>query len=112
VGFLEAGSGWVPYLIEKIEDRLERLPPSERPVAPSELLRQKRLYFQCGEEKTTSRDTEFIGDDCLMWATDFPHEGTKTRMDELITRFFAREDIPAPAKRKMTYDNAKRFYRL
>jgi predicted TIM-barrel fold metal-dependent hydrolase len=112
LGFLEAGSGWVPYLVEKIEDRLERLPPSERPPAPSELLRHKRLYFQCGEEKTTARDLELMGDDCLMWASDFPHEGTKTRMDELITWFFARDDIPAAAKRKITYDNAKRFYRL
>jgi len=112
LGFLEAGSGWVPFLIEKVEDRLERLPASERPLAPSELLRQKRLFFQCGEEKTTARDIELIGHDCLMWASDFPHEGTKTKMDELIRRFFAREDLPETAKQKIAYDNAKRFYGL
>lgn len=112
LGFLEAGSGWVPFLIEKIEDRLERLPHSERPLTPTELLKERRLFFQCGEEKTTGRDLELIGEDCLMWASDFPHEGTKTKMDELVRRFFAREDMPETAKRKITYDNAKRFYAL
>src|SRR4029434_5322126 len=32
LGFLKAGCGWVPYLISKIEERLERVAPNERPV--------------------------------------------------------------------------------
>jgi hypothetical protein len=112
LGFLEAGSGWVPYLIAKIEDRLERLPAAERPLAPSELLARKQLFFQCGEEPTTERDISLIGDDCLMWASDFPHEGTKTHMAQLIRQFFAREDLSDAAKRKIAYDNAKHFYSL
>jgi hypothetical protein len=72
LGFLEAGCGWVPYLISKIEERLEHVPPNERPVLPSPLLAQKQLFFQCGEEMTTRRDVELLGDDCLLWASDSP----------------------------------------
>jgi predicted TIM-barrel fold metal-dependent hydrolase len=112
LGFLEAGCGWTAYLIDKIEDRLQRVAPSERPVLPSELLARKQLYFQCGEESTTKRDVELLGDDCLLWASDFPHEATRTNMKKLVREHFARKDLTTAAKRKTIYDNAKRFYRL
>ena len=41
VGFLEAGCGWVPYLISKIEERLERVAPAERPVAAERAAQEK-----------------------------------------------------------------------
>jgi predicted TIM-barrel fold metal-dependent hydrolase len=110
--FLEAGCGWTPFLISKIEDRLERVSPSERPVLPSELLAREQLYFQCGEEVTTQRDVELLGDDCLLWASDFPHEATRTDMKKLVKEHFARKDLSPTAKRKTIYDNAKRFYAL
>jgi predicted TIM-barrel fold metal-dependent hydrolase len=112
LGFLEAGSGWVPFLISKIEERLGRIPPKERPVLPSELLAQKRLYFQCGEEITTKRDVELLGDHCLLWASDFPHEATRTDIGKLVREYFDRKDLSREAKKKIIYDNAKRFYGL
>jgi hypothetical protein len=51
----------------KIEERLERIAPDERSMLPSELLAQKQLFSQCGEENTTERDVELLGDDCLLW---------------------------------------------
>jgi predicted TIM-barrel fold metal-dependent hydrolase len=84
----------------------------ERPALPSELLARKQLYFQCGEEVTTKRDVELLGDNCLLWASDFPHEATRTDMKVLVKEHFARKDLSREAKRKTIYDNAKRFYRL
>ena len=112
LGFLEAGCGWTPFLISKIEARLERVSPNQRPVLPSQLLARKQLYFQCGEEVTTQRDVELLGEDCLLWASDFPHEATRTDMTRLVKQHFARKDLSRAAKRKIIYDNAKRFYGL
>jgi len=112
LGFLEAGCGWVPFIMSKIEERLERVDPKERPVLPRELLARKQLFFQCGEEVTTKRDVELLGDDCLLWASDFPHEATRTDMRALVKEHFDRKDLSREAKRKIIYDNAKRFYRL
>lgn len=64
------------------------------------------------EEVTTKRDIELIGDDCLLWASDFPHEATRTDMRVLVKDHFDRKDLTPRAKRKAIYDNAKRFYRL
>ena len=112
LGFLEAGCGWVAFLMSKIEERLERVPPKDRPVLPRELLARKRLYFQCGEEITTKRDVELLGEDCLLWASDFPHEATRTDLRKLVKEHFDRKDLTPQAKRKTIYDNAKRFYAL
>ena len=98
--------------MSKIEERLERVEPDERPVLPSELLARKQLYFQCGEEVTTKRDVELLGDNCLLWASDFPHEATRTDMRKLVKEHFARKDLSREAKKKIIYDNAKRFYAL
>ena len=100
VGFLEAGCGWVPFIMSKIEERLERVDPKERPVLPSELLARKQLFFQCGEEVTTKRDVELLGDNCLLWASDFPHEATRTDMRQLVKEHFARKDLLAKPRKK------------
>src|SRR6202008_5030999 len=112
LGFLEAGCGWAPFLISKIEERLERVTPSERPRLPSELLARKQFFFQCGEETTTKRDVELLGDDCLLWASDFPHEAKRTDMRKLVKEHFDRKELSREAKKKIIYDNAKRFYAL
>ncbi len=105
MAFLEAGCGWVPYLISKMETRMGDL------ARPTKLIERGQIYFQCGEEMTTSRDLELLGDHCLFWASDFPHEGI-TDMRKAVQEFTSREDIPEAAKRKISYDNPKKLYCL
>ncbi|HWP57722.1 MAG TPA: amidohydrolase family protein [Candidatus Acidoferrales bacterium] len=103
LAFLEAGSGWAPYLISKMEPRMNNLP------RPSKLIERGQIYFQCGEELTTRRDLEILGDECLLWASDFPHEGI-VDMAAAVNEFLARADIPPASKRKIARENPKRLY--
>jgi predicted TIM-barrel fold metal-dependent hydrolase len=105
IAFLEAGCGWVPYLMSKMGNRMGESVP------PAKLIERGQIYFQCGEEMTTSRDLELLGDECLFWASDFPHEGI-VDMSKAVNEFLERDDIPPAAKRKISYDNPKRLYRL
>jgi predicted TIM-barrel fold metal-dependent hydrolase len=105
MAFLEAGSGWVPYLMSKMEARMGELPH------PAALIKRRQIYFQCGEEMTTGRDLELLGDECLFWASDFPHEGI-VDMAKAVSAFRGREDIPEAAKRKIGYENSRRLYAL
>jgi predicted TIM-barrel fold metal-dependent hydrolase len=107
IAFLEAGCGWVPYLISKMEPRMK----SKELKRPSELIARGQIYFQCGEELTTRRDLELLGDHCLLWASDFPHEGILD-MDKAVEEFLTREDIPPESKHKIGRENAKRLYNL
>ena len=79
---------------------------------PTVTCARKQLFFQCGEEITTKRDVELIGDDCLLWASGFPHDATRTDMRQLVPEFFARKDLAREAKKKIVNDNARRFYAL
>lgn len=103
IAFLEAGCGWVPYLISKMEPRIKE---TER---PSKLIARGQIYFQCGEELTTRRDLELLGDHCLLWASDFPHEGI-VDMATAVKEFLTREDIPTGSKRKIACKNPRRLY--
>jgi predicted TIM-barrel fold metal-dependent hydrolase len=76
---------------------------------PSELIARGQMYFQCGDELTTKRDIELLGDHWLFWASDFPHEGI-VDMAKAVNEFLDREDISEVAKRKISYDNPKRLY--
>jgi len=46
----------VAYLISKMEPRMKEM---ER---PSKLIARGQIYFQCGEELTTRRDLELLGE--------------------------------------------------
>jgi predicted TIM-barrel fold metal-dependent hydrolase len=107
IAFLEAGCGWVPYLISKMESRMK----NKDLMNPLELIARGQIYFQCGEELTTRRDLELLGDHCLLWASDFPHEGILD-MAKAAKEFLTREDIPAGSKRKIGHENPKRLYNL
>lgn len=105
IAFLEAGCGWVPYLMSKMAGRMGEA------MTPANLIERGQIYFQCGEELTTSRDLELLGEECLFWASDFPHEGI-VDMGKAVKEFLNREDISEAAKQKISYENPKRLYRL
>jgi predicted TIM-barrel fold metal-dependent hydrolase len=92
--------------ISKIEERYGR---ETMACAPRAVWKQ---FFFCGEESTTERDLELLGDDCLLWASDFPHEATRTNLHDLVKEFFDRKDLPAAAKNKIAHANPKHFYAL
>ncbi|MGH7774505.1 MAG: amidohydrolase family protein [Candidatus Binatia bacterium] len=105
LAFLEAGCGWVPYLISKMEPRMKG---QDR---PSKLIARGQVYFQCGEELTAKRDLELLGDQCLLWASDFPHEGI-VDMAAAVKEFLDRSDLSEESKRKIAYENPKRLYSI
>lgn len=107
VAFMEAGSGWVPGLISKMEDRLH----SYDATHPDELLARGQLYFHCAQERNTARDVEILGDGCLIWASDYPHEGV-IDMCRPVAEFLERQDLSESAKLKIGRENALRLYGL
>jgi predicted TIM-barrel fold metal-dependent hydrolase len=50
---------------------------------------------------------ERIGEDLILYASDYPHEPD---LAEAIRKFEDRKDLSDSAKRKILWDNGKRFY--
>jgi predicted TIM-barrel fold metal-dependent hydrolase len=114
VAYAEAGCGWVPYLMERMdmeyEHRNTQVPALK--VMPSDHLRSGRIFIHCElEELGIARIVELLRDDILFCATDFPHE-PRSEFRENIEKFMARENLSMETKRKITTENPGRMYPL
>lgn len=111
VAFAECGTGWIPYLLERMDflyrDSYRQLPLK---MLPSEYWRRQcRATFQFDE--IGAKLIEHMGVETLMWGSDFPHlDGVWPESQKYIDKQFA--GLPAEYVRKITCENAARFYRL
>ncbi len=113
-GFFEAGIGWLPYWIERMDHYfhvdatgpISALP--QRP--PSEYLRSGRLYFTCeGDERLLPEALALVGDDHVLASADMPHaELRENTMEEIRER----TDLADATKQKLLATNAVRFFNL
>jgi predicted TIM-barrel fold metal-dependent hydrolase len=114
--FLEAGVGWIPYMMDRMDEEWERRGQRWAPALrrkPSEYLRQGNIYVSCEiEERTLPYAIELLGADQILWASDYPHERERAQYLEDIPTFLERTDLADEVKRKILYDNAVRLYRL
>ena len=56
--------------------------------------------------------TQIIGENRVMFPSDYPHERVYGEFLKDIPELLARRDLSDGAKQKILYDNAKEFYRI
>jgi uncharacterized protein len=113
IAFLEAGCGWAPYWMERMDDEYAKRAP-EAPVLkkkPSEYVRSGNIYFSCeADEWLLPQAVKLIGENQIVYASDFPHwdHSWPASIDEIRQR----GDLNDGQKQKILADNARRLYRL
>ena len=113
VAYLEAGCGWVPYLMDVLDEQFERKGASDLKRKPSEYLMDPNVYFSFEiEERTLPFFIQLLGDEKLVWPSDYPHERARAEFFGDLPAFFAREDVSADSKRKILSENPKRLYKI
>lgn len=116
VAFLEAGAGWVPYMMDRMDEEYERRGARwcpEMTKTPSKYIRGGNIYFSCEvEERTLPYVLEIVGEDKILFASDYPHERDREQFMGDIPEFVERQDISDKAKEKILYHNVKAFYRV
>ncbi|MVZ99872.1 amidohydrolase family protein [Actinomadura sp. LD22] len=77
IALSEGGSGWVPYLLERMDYTWKRTRVDvNRDMAPSELF--ARNFWTCFISDQFAVDVyEHIGVDKLMWESDYPHNDSE-----------------------------------
>jgi predicted TIM-barrel fold metal-dependent hydrolase len=111
VVFGESGIGWIPYVLDRMdfefEDQYHDLPMKMKPT--EYWRRQCRATFQYDRVGTKLIDD--MGVETLMWGSDYPHpDGVWPESEIYIKEQFSH--LPADVTRKMTCDNAGKFYGL
>ena len=108
VAFLENRVAWVPYWMDYLDAKWEKR-RSDAPLLkrkPSAYITGGNFFYSAEpEEKALPHVLERIGDDLIVFATDYPHSGSAFTADLLD-----RTDISENAKRKILHDNGKRLF--
>jgi predicted TIM-barrel fold metal-dependent hydrolase len=112
IAFLECGVGWVPYWMERMDEEWEKRGQIEAPLCkqkPSEYIKGGNLFFATEpEEEALPYVIERIGDDKILFASDYPHwDGMFPYVTKTIR---GRKDLSERAKNRVLGENAARFY--
>lgn len=112
--FMEGGIAWALFLRERMHEAYEQwavqAPALKRD--PDEHLSSGRIFFHCeADERIIPYAVSTLGDDVLLYASDFPHIAPEKILHEK-EEFMARTDLSEAAKAKIMRDNALRLYKI
>jgi predicted TIM-barrel fold metal-dependent hydrolase len=114
LAFLEAGCGWAPYWMERMDDEYDKRGAVEAPALakkPSAYCRSGTVYFSCeADEWLLPQALRLVGESQIVYASDFPHwdHGYPASIEEIR----ARGDLTDAQKRKVLAENCRRLYGL
>ena len=110
VAFLEANCGWLPFLLWRLDEHRELYGDQWAPELknpPSHYFkRQCFASVECDEEPVKYA-LDFLGNERLVFSTDFPHVDTK--YPRAVERFLELS-IEEQDKRKILWDNCANYY--
>ena len=105
----EAGIGWLPYVLERMdyewEDQFRDL---ELKRKPSEYW-YRQMYASYQQDQTGIDMIEKVGVHNVMWGSDFPHpDGVWPDSREFLQRQLGH--LPDSQRRKLVYENVAKLY--
>ena len=115
VVLVEAGLGWIPYFLERL-DTMER--SHGWGTFEGKVIKEKpsfywhrQMYATFESDIVGVRNRYDIGVENLMWATDYPHpDSTWPNSQRILHEHF--DGVPAEEKSLMAAGNAARLYGL
>ena len=116
----EAGTGWLPWLMQEMDYRHWRLWEAKEfwydkggkdlETKPSELFK-RQIWATFQEDYATMSLIPFFGDGHLLWASDYPHpDGVWPNSLKAIDRQM--QDLSQELRQKLTHDNAAQLFGL
>jgi predicted TIM-barrel fold metal-dependent hydrolase len=115
VGYLEAGCGWLPSWLHRIDEHLEMAGAREFPwltmTATEYFKRNCWITTEC-EDKYVTDVIRWLGDDHILFESDFPHPDSKyPNTSDTIVSLLPGE-FSDESKRKILWDNPLAFYQF
>ncbi len=75
VAFLESGSGWAPYWLDRMDEHCEvqgdKLPALKQ--KPSESFQRQCFVAMDPDDHVAASTLRGLGDACVVWSSDYPH---------------------------------------
>ncbi|HZT07166.1 MAG TPA: amidohydrolase family protein [Chloroflexota bacterium] len=118
VAFLEAGSGWMLYMMDRLDYEWEgayRAQAEARGVrrAPSDYIARGNVYVSCElDEASLPLVVQRFPAGRILFPSDYPHEKPDSSIIHEIDEFWERTDLTEEMKHSIAVDSAVSFYRL
>ena len=112
VGFLEAGCGWLPYWLWRLDDEYHHLAGEVAEhvrMAPSAYFRRQCFVSLEPSEPHLATTIDAIGAACVLFGTDAPHLDHEA---DVVAQFTARPDLSPALRAQIAATNPRRFYGL
>lgn len=110
VGFLEAGVGWMVYMLDRLDEGAGR---SKSTRKPSDIVREQPIFVSAEPyEHTLPLALERIGSEHIFCATDFPHENDEDGTTEYVNQWRTMEWLSDMDRRNILSETARRAYGL
>ena len=108
---LEAGSNWITAWLDRMDHKAEVMHAfTPMKLLPSEYFQRQCLISAEPDESMTAPMVEHLGEDLVIWASDYPHLDASFNVVGQIRERIA--SLPESAQRKVLGENALRFYGL
>ncbi|HZU74860.1 MAG TPA: amidohydrolase family protein [Acidimicrobiales bacterium] len=109
---VEAGAGWAGHLMDRLDEKHSvfgaMAPPLE--LKPSDYLRRNVWYVAEPEERTIGAMLDIVGEDRILWGSDFPHIDSTLEAPHLIRRQL--EDLSPTRRSAVLGGNAAKLFGL
>jgi predicted TIM-barrel fold metal-dependent hydrolase len=107
---VESGVGWLPFMLESLDYQYDENGVDDLKLRPSEYFR-RQIYGSYWFEEDPRHAVEKLGEDNLMFETDFPHAtclypGVREKIAASVGGLEPR------VQRKLLFENAARVYQL
>ena len=111
-GFIEAGSTWIPYVLDRLAAERKRRSWIRKFDMHADLFRENRFFVAVDTVEDVEYILRFGTEDSLMIGSDYTHFDTSAEPDAIdeVRRWASEGRISETAARKMLEDNPRAFY--
>jgi predicted TIM-barrel fold metal-dependent hydrolase len=82
---VEAGCGWAAYLMDRMDEKYALVGQGARmPMKPSDYIRRNVWFVAEPEERTIGAMLDLVGEDKILWGSDYPHIDSTLEAPNLI----------------------------
>lgn len=113
IGYMESNSGWAPFWLDRLDEHLEIMgwmTGREFTRTPTEVFKDQCVVGCETEEPMIPYVLERLGEDKVIWASDFPHYDA--HLPGMTKELFERDDISDSQRDGILRRSSLRFFGL
>ena len=102
---VEAGCGYAAYLMDRLDEKFHFFGfASSLQMKPSDYIRRNCYFVAEPEERTIGAMLELVGEDHILWGSDYPHVDSRLDARELVDTSL--KDLTQPLQARVLGENA------